>query len=305
MRIVSLLPSITEIVCALGMESHLVGRSHECDYPASVQSLPACTAPKYKADGTSYKIDQRIKAMVQEGLSVYRVDAELIASLDPDLILTQDHCEVCAASYEEVQRAVKQQLGDKVKVLSFSPDTLDDVLMSIYDIAEVLEADEAGAELINNIVNRLNKIQSKTENLPTPGVICIEWIEPLMSAGNWFPELVNIAGGKTLLGDAGGPSPWIDWEVVIAKDPDILLISPCGYSLEKTTGEMTSLTSNSGWDNLQAVQNSRVYLMEGDHYFHRPGPRLVESTEILAEIFHPGIFDFGHRKRGWIKFTGL
>lgn len=302
MRIVSLLPSITEIVCELGMESHLVGRSHECDFPGSVQSLPACTAPKYQADGTNYQINQQVKALVQEGLSVYRVDADLLASLQPDLILTQDHCEVCAASYPEVQKAVQQQLGDDVAIRSVSPETLDEVFLSIQQVAEALDVEQKGEQLISRMINDFNEIQSRTSQLPSPDVVGIEWIDPLMSAGNWFPDLVNLVGGESLLGTAGEPSPWIDWEQVVAGDPDILLVSPCGYGLEKTGTEMKTLAAKSGWNELRAVQGKRVYLMEGHHYFHRPGPRLVDSTRILAEIFHPGIFKPNHRSTGWKKW---
>ncbi|MDZ7691373.1 MAG: cobalamin-binding protein [Balneolaceae bacterium] len=304
MRIVSLLPSITEIVCAIGKESELVGRSHECDYPESITSLPACTTPKYQADGTSYEIDQRIKATVQEGLSVYRVDAELLASLQPDLILTQNHCEVCAASVNEVKQAVQESMGDEdVRIVSVAPENLDEVFLSIQEIAEAVGVEEQGEALIKQMINKLNKTQSKTAQLPSPDVVCLEWITPLMSAGNWFPELVNIAGGNTLLGKPGEPSGWIEWEQVAEQDPDLLLISPCGYSLQKTAEEINQLTSKPEFTNLQAVKKNRVYLMEGHHYFHRPGPRLVESTEILAEIFHPGLFDATHRNSGWINYS--
>lgn len=305
MRIVSLLPSITEIVCALGCEFHLVGRSHECDFPSSVQSLPVCTAPKCQPVGTSYEIDQRVKSLVQEGLSVYRVDAKLLAALEPDLILTQDHCEACAASYAEIREAVNTELGDDVEIISVSPTNLDEILISIQQISEAIDAEKKGTELIQKIITSLNKIQVKTGNLPVPDVLCIEWMEPLMASGNWFPELVHIAGGQSLLANAGEPSPWINWEDVVDKNPDILLISPCGYSTKKTTEEMSCLTAKPGWNELRAIQSKRVFLMEGHHYFHRPGPRLVDSTEILAEIFHPGIFETKHHKSGWIKFSEL
>lgn len=306
MRVISLLPSITETVCAIGMESVLVGRSHECDYPESVTSLPVCTHPKYPADGTSYEIDQQVKATVQEGLSIYRVDADLLASLQPDLILTQDHCEVCAASKDDVKQAVQQTMGDRdVRIVSVAPESLDEVLLAIQEIAEALEADEQGEQLIKRMIERWNLIQSKTAQLPSPTVLCLEWIDPLMSAGNWFPELVNIAGGTSLLGSAGEPSGWIEWEQVLEQDPDLLLISPCGYPLQKTASEIEQLARQPGWSELQSVQNNHVFLMEGDHYFHRPGPRLGESAQILAEIFHPGLFESSFKGTGWINLTGL
>ncbi|MFH5831320.1 cobalamin-binding protein [Halalkalibaculum sp. DA384] len=303
MRIVSLLPGTTEIVCALGLESQLVGRSHECDFPASVRALPACTEPKYQAEGTSRQVDQRITTLIREGLSIYRVDASLLASLEPDIILTQDHCEVCAASYAEVRQAVQEQLSSSVEILSVSPTDLDEVFLAINQIGEALGVPEKGTALIKSMITRFNEIQSRTGQLPSPEVVSIEWIDPLMASGNWFPELVRIAGGTSLLGTAGEPSPWIDWSQLEEQDPDILLVSPCGYSLNKTAGEMITLTSHPGWSRLKAVQQNRVFLAEGHHYFHRPGPRLTDSAEILAEIFHPGIFDPGHHKSGWIKFT--
>lgn len=272
MRIVSLLPSTTEIICALGLESDLVGRSHECDYPESVRSLPACTAPKYKTDGTSYQIDQRVRAIVQEGLSVYRVDADLLAALEPDLVLTQDHCEVCAASYAEVKKAVDRLLENDVKIVSVSPTDLDEIFLSIQQIADAAGAEEQGTELIQKMTNRFNELQSRTENLPNPQVLCVEWIDPLMTAGNWFPELVEIAGGNSLLSEAGDHSAETAWERVVEEDPDLLLISPCGYSISQTLDEIEYLIGLTGWDQLRAVRNDRVFVMDGNRYFNRPGP---------------------------------
>lgn len=303
MRIVSLLPSITEIVCSLGLESSLVGRSHECDYPESVTGLPACTAPKYETDGTSYQIDQRVKAIVQEGLSVYRVDADLLAALEPDVILTQDHCEMCAATYGAVQRAVEHHLEEEVRIVSVAPSDLDGVFLSIQQIAEAVDAEEAGTGLIQSMINGFNVLQSRTASLPSPRTLSIEWIDPLMTAGNWFPELVELAGGDPLLSKAGERSGRIEWMDVTDRNPDILLIAPCGHSIRKTRGEMKELMELHGWDRLQAVRKGRVFLMDGNHFFHRPGPRLVESARILAEIFHPGIFEPDRPSNGWVNFS--
>ncbi|MDX1617926.1 MAG: cobalamin-binding protein [Balneolaceae bacterium] len=301
MRIVSLLPSITEIVCALGLESSLVGRSHECDYPDTVESLPACTAPRYRSDGTSSQINRRVKAVVQEGLSVYRVDADLLAALEPDIILTQDHCEVCAASYSEVKKAVETHLDGEIRIVSVSPNSLDEIFLSIERIAEALGAGEAGEELIRSISDRFNKLQSRTARLPTPRAACIEWIDPLMTAGNWFPELVGIAGGESVLARAGERSGRVGWRELADCDPDILLVAPCGYALGRTRSEMDRLAGMDGWDRLRAVKNGRVFLLDGNHYFHRPGPRLAESARILAEIFHPGLVEPEHQSVGWIR----
>ncbi|MDX1638376.1 MAG: cobalamin-binding protein [Balneolaceae bacterium] len=305
MRIVSLLPSITEIVSALGMKEHLVGRSHECDYPTAVSSLPSLTSPRISTGTTGAETDEQVQTLVSRGLSVYEVNAERLASLEPDLILTQDHCEACAVSYHQVEEAVRTHLGGDVTVISISPGTLDEVFLSIEQIAGALGADSRGEKLIHSMITGFNRIRSKTARLPAPGIVCIEWIEPLMSAGNWVPELVSIAGGISQLGTAGQKSEWIAWEAVMNADPDILLISPCGYTLEQTADEIQTLAEREGWNQLQAVQHERVYLVEGHHFFHRPGPRLLDSAEILAELFHPGIFDRNHHETGWINLNEL
>ena len=301
MRIVSLLPSTTEIVAALGMQDHLVGRSHECDYPERITSLPACTEPKFQPDGTSYEIDQRVKALLQEGLSVYRVDEEQLAALNPDLIITQDHCEVCAASVDEVKEAVRSQLGDHVEVLSVSPTDLSSVVSSIRTIASAMGAEAEAEELTAQMKSELQQIQDNVSELNWPSVLAIEWMEPLMSAGNWVPQLIQLAGGQPLASEAGEHSPWLEWEQVQQLNPQIITVMPCGYTLEQTLSEISVLTNRPGWKELRAVQNKQVYLLDGHHYFNRPGPRLVDSTHILAEVLHPSIFRKGNTSRGWIN----
>lgn len=299
MRIVSLLPSTTEIITVLGKEDELVGRSHECDFPADIRALPSCTEPKFNSDGTSYEIDQRVKALLQEGLSVYRVDEEQLATLNPDVIITQDHCEVCAASVDEVKEAVKSRLGDHVEVISVSPTDLSSVIDSIRTIAEAINADPQ--PLMNQMKSELQAIQQKTMELRHPKVLAIEWLDPLMSAGNWMPELIQLAGGHPVGAEAGQHSPWMKWSAIEQQDPDIITIMPCGYSIEQTLSEITALTSQPGWDNLRAVKNKQVYLLDGNQYFNRPGPRLVDSTQILAEIIHPGAFRNKGNHDGWIN----
>jgi len=301
MRIVSLLPSTTEIVAALGMQSHLVGRSHECDYPEGITSLPACTEPKFQPDGTSYDIDQRVKALLQEGLSVYRVDEEQLAALNPDLIITQDHCEVCAASVDEVKKAVHSQLGGHVEVLSVSPTDLSSVVSSIRTIASAMGAEAEAEELTAQMKSELQQIQDNVSELNWPSVLAIEWMEPLMSAGNWVPQLIQLAGGQPLASEAGEHSPWLEWKQVQQLNPQIITVMPCGYTLEQTLSEISVLTNRPGWSELRAVQNKQVYLLDGHHYFNRPGPRLVDSTHILAEILHPSIFRKGNTSSGWIN----
>lgn len=301
MRIVSLLPSTTEIVAALGKEDQLVGRSHECDYPENVQELPACTETKYEPDGTSYEIDQRIKAILQEGLSVYRVKQEQLNNLDPDVIITQDHCEVCAASLSDVKEAVKSALGDNVEVISVSPSDLSSVVNSIRTIAKAINAEEAAEKLMESMKSRLKEMQDSVIKLRRPNVLCVEWLDPLMSAGNWIPELVQIAGGNPLAASAGEHSPYLEWTEIQRLDPDIITICPCGYAIDQTMSEISAVTSLDGWDNLQAVRNKQVFVMDGDQYFNRPGPRLVDSTHILGEIIHPSVFRNDKTHPGWIN----
>ncbi len=290
MRIVSLLPSTTEIVTSLGKKDELVGRSHECNYPDGITSLPSCTELKFNPDGNSYAIDQRVKALLQEGLSVYRVDEDQLKTLNPDIILTQDHCEVCAASFDEVQSAVQSTLDSDVDVVSVSPTDLSSWVQSIRTIAEAIDAQEAAEELTSRMKSELQSIQQKTIELTPPKVLSIEWMDPLMTAGNWIPELVLVAGGIPVGSESGEHSPEISWKKIKRLNPDIITIIPCGYSIEQTLSGVSELTSRNGWEQLHAVQNKQVYIADGDHYFNRPGPRLVDSARILAEIIHPSLF---------------
>jgi iron complex transport system substrate-binding protein len=299
-RIVSLIASATEIVCAVGFEDHLVGRSHECDHPESVQRLPVCTAPKFNVEGTSYEIDQRVKAVLQEALSVYRVDADLLRRLRPDVIVTQSHCEVCAVSQRDVEQAVCDWLDARPRVVSLKPNALADVWDDIHQVADALGVPERGAELIGRLQHRMAGVAARAAALPVrPTVACVEWIEPLMAAGNWVPELVEMAGGVNLFGEAGKHAPWMTWEQLCARDPEVIVVLPCGFDIARSRRDMPVLTRKPEWPRLRAVRDRRVYLADGNQFFNRPGPRLVESLEILAEVLHPGAFRFGHEGTGW------
>jgi iron complex transport system substrate-binding protein len=303
-RIVSLLPSLTEVVCALGFEKNLVGRSHECDFPHSISHLPVLCEPKYSVDENtpSGDIHQSVIHLLQNGLSVYKVDDEKLTSLKPDIILTQDHCEVCAVSFQDLENAINRFLDKNVNVVSVSPINLEQVIQSFLTIANALDAGEKGQELVKQMKNGFSAISDKTDGSVRPTVVSIEWLDPLMTGGNWMPELIEIAGGQNLLSEAGKHSPWCDWETILNADPDILLLLPCGFSINKTLTETDSLTSRDGWNQLKAVQNNRVYILDGNQYFNRPGPRLLDSAEILAEIFYPDLFPPRHQKTGWVKF---
>jgi iron complex transport system substrate-binding protein len=303
-RIVSLLPSLTEIACALGLQPRLVGRSHECDHPPEVRALPACTEPKFSVEGTSGEIDARVRALVRDGLSVYRVDPELLFALRPDLILTQDQCEVCAVSRGDVEAAVCDWLGGAPRVLSVAPSTLGEVWASIASVAEAASVPDRGRVLTAGLTERLSNLGERAGAQPErPSLACVEWLDPLMAAGNWMPELVAIAGGRNALGRTGAHSPTISFADLAAADPDAILVLPCGFDLERTLAELPLLTERPEFASLRAARAGRVYAADGNQYFNRPGPRLVESLEILAELLHPGAFDFGHEGRGWVRVS--
>ena len=287
-RIVSLIASATEIVHALEMGNCQVGRSHECDYPGSVTSLPVCTEAKFPVSGSSRDIDHSVKDTLRKALSVYDVHDEILERLQPTHIVTQSQCEVCAVSLRDVQMAVGNRLSCNPESISLSPDSIGDVWNDIGTVAGALDIPGKGQQLVDTLKQRMQAI-SKAVPLTTnpPRVACIEWIEPLMAAGNWMPELVELAGGTNLFGESGVHSGYLDWEQIVEGDPDVLVLLPCGFDMQRTEKEMYWLSDRPGWNGLRAVRNRRVYVTDGNQYFNRPGPRLAESLQILAEILHP------------------
>ncbi len=303
-RIISLLPSATEIVCALGLQENLVGRSHECDYPSGVTQLPICSRPKFQPDGTSYEIDKKIKAIVQEGLSVYRIDGQKLTSLQPDIIVTQSQCDVCAVSTQELNKALQKFTGKTPTIVDQQPHSLDHIFKDIERIAYALSVPDRGQQLIQSLTSTLQQLEKQTQSLsPQPKVACLEWLSPLMTAGNWMPTLIEKAGGQNQLSTPNKHSGYTSWSSLIENDPDILLLSPCGFTINQTLDNLRDLTERKGWEQLTAVQNKQVYITDGHHYFNRPGPRLVDSVKMMAEIFYPGQFDFGFKGKGWINYT--
>lgn len=300
LKIVSLIPSATEIVAFLGLTDRLVGRSHECDYPAEVLALPVCTEPKFNPEGTSGEIHDRVTDLLQSALSVYRVKTDRLEQLQPTHILTQAQCEVCAVSLSEVEQAVATLTQSQPQVISLQPNVLMDLWADIERVANALGI-EAG-ERLEALKQRVETCRQSTQDLPEtdrPTVACIEWAEPLMAAGNWIPELVTLAGGKCLFGTVGKHSPWLQWQQLTEADPDVIVIMPCGYNLERTRQDAEYLAQQAQWSNLKAVRLGQVYISDGNQYFNRPGPRLVDSLEILAEILHPQRFQFGYQGKGW------
>ncbi len=303
-RIVSLIASGTEIVAALGFEEQLIGRSHECDFPQSVERLPACSSAKINAQASSLEIDNQVRALVDQALSVYRVDAELLDRLEPSVIVTQTQCEVCAVSLKDVEQAVCELVSSTPDIVSLAPMDLDDVWTDIAHVAKALDAPERGERLTGDLKERLEKLRTASRRLGRrPSIACIEWIEPLMYAGNWLPALADIGGAGILMGEAGRHSGYFDIAELVAQDPEIIAIMPCGFDIAQSQKEMPALTSRPEWGALSAVRNDRVFVTDGNQYFNRPGPRLVESAEILAELAHPEAFDFGHQGTGWVRWT--
>ncbi|QPQ54841.1 ABC transporter substrate-binding protein [Allosphingosinicella flava] len=293
-RIVSLLPSATEIAVALGFGGNLVGRSHECDFPAFVQDLPVCTATKLEKRLRSIEIDRRVQSIVEQGLSLYEVDADLLKALKPDVILTQTQCAVCAVTPDDLQAALDSWVGTKPILVSTAPDDLADVWQDFRNVAVALGTD--GEEVIDGLKARLASIA------PTPSclrVAAIEWIEPLMAAGNWIPELIGIAGGESLFAAPGQHSPWLAWDDLAAADPDAIILMPCGFQISQTLGDMGPLLSHPFWPKLKAVRDRRIYVADGHHFYNRPGPRLVESTEMLAAM----LAGEDKQGQGWVRLV--
>ena len=254
--------------------------------------------------GTSYDIDARVKAIVQEGLSVYRVDAERLEALRPDIIVTQDQCDVCAVSLKDVEAALCTWGGRKVEIVSLKPDALADIWEDITKVARALGRERQGKRLVEELKARMVSIAEQSGAARTrPRGAMIEWVDPLMAGGNWMPELVQLAGGDNLFGVAGQPSPWLDWDEVVTADPDLILVHPCGFDMARTLQEMLLLEHRSGWRELKAVRRGRIFVADGNQYFNRPGPRIVESLEIMAEIFHPELFPTRHEGEGWIRYA--
>lgn len=298
-RIVSLLPSATEIVAALGMLDQLVGRSHECDFPPEVQSLPICCRPRIDVSKPGAEIDRQVKDSLRAGISIYEVDTELLRELRPDLILTQTQCDVCAVTPQDLEAALTQ--GDNSpSVIDLHPQGLEQLFGDIHVVAIASHRPELGHELVVNLRGGFESLRFKTSKLRRkPTVVCVEWFAPLMTAGNWIPELVELAGGQNLGAEPGQHSPWFDWDQLVALNPEVLVLMPCGWDIARARAESSALTSDPRWTQLSAVRAGKVFVTDGHQFFNRPGPRLLESTQILAEILHPEACDFGHRGRHW------
>lgn len=285
MRIVSLLPAATDIVAVLGRAADLVGRTHECDWPASIDPVPVITGSDIDADRMSSREISATVGGSHRGSSLYTVDVERLAALTPDLVLTQDLCEVCAVSYRRVADAVRLIPGAGPRVVSLEPRPLGEVLDCVRTVGELLEVPDTAARLAA-LHARLAAVRAAVAARPRPRVVAIEWLDPVWPAGHWVPEQIDAAGGDTLLASAGEHTSPVEWQAVLDARPDVLLLMPCGLSPDRTVAEVATLTGRPGWAELPAVRAGAVWVLDGPAYFNRPGPRVVRGVEVLAHVLH-------------------
>ena len=284
MRVASLLPSATEILFAVGAGDAVVGVTHECDYPPPARLLPRLTSSAIDHDGqTCDAIDRHIRAAVHDGSSIYRLDEAALARLAPDLVITQELCEVCAVSYTTVQAAVRRLFG-ATPVLSLEPSSLDDIFRTIEAVGEAVGREARAREVAHDLRQRVAAVAALDRSPSPPRMVCIEWTDPIMAGGHWVPEMVRLAGASDPLGNEGSPSAYVTWEQVVAVDPDILVLMPCGFDLHRTLAAAEDITSRPGFSSLACARAERVVAVDGSSYFNRPGPRIVHGLEILAAV---------------------
>jgi len=291
MKIVSLLPSATEIVCSLGLERSLVAVTHECDFPVSISHLPAITASRISHETmTSKEIDHAVRSQLDGHGSIYDLDTKLLEELKPDLILTQELCDVCAVSYKQVESAAKIFVSDST-VVSLEPNTISDIFDSMIAVGVLADAEENALRIVDEFRRRIETIREKTSSISErPGVFMLEWLEPPFAPGHWVPEQVEIAGGRCLLGRAGQRSVTTTYDAISESNPDVIVLVPCGYYITDTLRQLENTRFPADWREIPAIKNDEVWAVDATSYFSRPGPRVVEGTEILAKIFHPDLF---------------
>ena len=301
-KIITLIPSATEIISFLGLDSQLVGVSHECDFPEKVKSLKKLTKTDIKTNVSSYNIHLQIEKILKNSLSVYKVDENSLKYLNPDVIITQDQCNVCAVDLSQVKKVTNSYLNKEVDIISLQPKSFKNIFENIEYVAKKLNVFNAlNKNKINKLLLRISDVRLKKKSFKK--VICIEWCNPLMAAGNWIPDMVKIAGGYEPFGINNNNSHWIDFKSVRDFNPEVIIFMPCGYNLLQTQRDVASLFENNvNWKNLSAYKNKKLYLVDGNQYFNRPGPRIVDSLEILAEIFNPDVFNYGYKGSGWINY---
>lgn len=289
MRIISLLPSATEMVCCLGLGKHLVGVTHECDHPAFVTQLPRVTRTAIPKDASSADIDRLVRERLQTQKALYTLDIPTLQRLKPDLIVTQGLCDVCAVAEDEVRTAA-ESLSSKPKIINLQPMSLSNVLDAIQSLAEFAGVKEAGELVGRSLWGRVNAVADRSKIVKQrPRVAFLEWLDPFFSGGHWNPELVRLAGGDEVLGVEGKPSRTATWDQLLKAQPEVIFIASCGQPTERGLQDLALLASKPEWQQLPAVKSGRVCVSDGSQYFNRPGPRLVDSLEILAHALHPQV----------------
>jgi len=291
MKICSLLPGATEVIAALGLADDLVGISHECDYPPAITHKPVMVRATIDGEhSSSAEIDHQVKAAVTADRRLYELDEGLFARAQPDLVVTQDLCHVCAVTPSQLHRAIGA-LPYRPQLLSLNPLTIEDILMDVERIGAAIKRPVEAQALIVALRSRLELVRTQVASANArPTVACLEWLSPLYAAGHWVPQMVERAGGIDRLGSAGAPSRQVTWEQLLAVAPDVLVLMPCGFSINRTLRELNQLTVHPGWQDLPAVRNGRVFAVDASSFFSRPGPRLVDGVAILAALFHPSRF---------------
>jgi iron complex transport system substrate-binding protein len=291
MRIVSLLPSATEIVCALGLEEQLVGVTHECDYPAFVRGLPKVTKTLIPHDASSKEIDALVRERLKTRLALYSLDMPVLTALKPDLLVTQALCDVCAVAEAEVTEAACRLPGQP-SVLNLEPMSLEDVFETLLLVARTTGSDEAANRVVQTLRSRVAAVVDRTASIPMgvrPRVAFLEWIDPPFNGGHWNPALIEMAGGIDVLGESGRPSRTTEWQTVLDSRPDVMFIACCGFTAERSLQDVPLLRRLPGWHDMPCVRSGRISVSDGNAYFSRPGPRLVDSMEILAHALHPKV----------------
>jgi iron complex transport system substrate-binding protein len=298
--IVSLIASATEILCSLGLRDRLVGVSHECDFPEDIKGLPVLSAPKVDPALPAGEIDRRVRAIVAEGLSVYRIRTEELARVRPDLIVTQDQCEVCAVSLKDVEEAVSALTLKATRVCSLRPNTLEDIVEDFRRVAAAAGVTERGEVLVEWFSERLANVRERTSRAARrPTVACLEWLDPVMVAGGWMPELVRIAGGEPLLVTEVERFRKVEWDRLAEADPDVIVVMPCGFTIDRTLAELGDTRTAETLRGMRATREGRCFLADGNAYFNRPGPRIADSAEILAVLLRQEILGETLGARRW------
>lgn len=287
-RVASLLPSATEIVCAVGAETELVGISHECDFPETIRHLPALTRARLRPARSSRDVDHEVRAVLRDALAVYDIEVERLEEVRPDVIVTQDLCDVCAVSFDDVCAAAATLIHHPTRIVNLHPTRLDDIFADVMRVAEVLGRETEGAAAVAALQARMAVITERSlACAERPTVLTIEWLDPVMVGGMWMPELISRAAGVPLVTRPGDHAPTLTRDALASLAPDVVVIKPCGFALDRTVEELSLLPTVLPWQSWRAVQEGRVYVADGNAYFNRPGPRIVESLEILAACLHP------------------